>query len=99
MIDLGNLAKGRKLEDPAATPVIITPLQLGKHTVAYADGRVERIATEALQAQLVDAGILMPPNARAEESPPVTVNEFYDGSASTPTWLPDGASAKTGGPA
>lgn len=50
-------------------PVIITPLRRGEHTVACAEGRVERIATEALQVQLKDAGIPMPPEATAEGSP------------------------------
>ena len=69
MIYLSEFAKTEKLEDPAATPVLLTPRRNGKHTVAYADGRVDRISGDALETQLKQAGIAMPPDAPAGELP------------------------------
>lgn len=69
MIYLSDSAKVERLEDLAATPVIMTPRRNGEHTVAYADGRVERVSGQALEAQLKEAGIALPPGATAGEEP------------------------------
>jgi hypothetical protein len=102
MIYLSDFAKVEKLEDPAATPVIVTPRRNGKHTVAYADGRVERVSAEALEAQLKEAGIAMPPGATPGEQTD-TSNEQHSAGASDPAKphripgreKPDGANAST----